>query len=88
MTKFRSKLAMSSGAACSSSDPKPSHVLLAMGLTSSQAKGSFRVSVGIPTTSDEILKASDLLISAVREYRSESPVWQMVKQGIDVSGLV
>lgn len=88
MTKFRSKLAISSGAACSSSDPKPSHVLLAMGLTAPQAKGSFRVSVGMPTTSDEILKASDLLISAVREYRDESPVWQMVKQGIDISGLV
>ncbi|MEO5907335.1 MAG: cysteine desulfurase family protein, partial [Saprospiraceae bacterium] len=88
MTKFRSRLAISSGSACSSSDPTPSHVLLAMGLSSAQAKGSFRISVGMPTTPEETQKAATLLIDAIHAYRSESPVWQMVKQGIDVSGLV
>lgn len=86
MTKLRSKLAISSGAACSSANPAPSHVLLAMGLTSAEVKGSIRISLGKATTSAEMELAGDLLIAEVKQFRSESPVWQMLKQGIDVSG--
>jgi cysteine desulfurase len=46
MTKFRHKLAISSGSACSSADPEPSHVLLAMGLSEEDAKASYRFSLG------------------------------------------
>ncbi len=85
MSRFRSDLAISSGSACSSANPEPSHVLLAMGLTPAEAKGSFRISLGIPTTLAEIEIASRIFIEAVEAERAQSPVWQMFKQGIDVS---
>jgi cysteine desulfurase len=83
MTKLRTKLAISSGSACSSADPSPSHVLIAMGLSAEEAKGSFRISLGTPTTPDEIDLAANLLSETITSYRSESPVWQMFKQGIE-----
>jgi cysteine desulfurase len=86
MTRLRTKLSISSGSACSSADPAPSHVLLAMGLTPAEAKASFRISLGLPTTQDEMTMAVNWLIDAVQEYREQSPLWQMYKQGIDVSG--
>lgn len=85
MNRFRSKLAISSGSACSSADPDPSHVLLAMGLTTVEAKGSFRISFGSPTTLEEIDKAAQILKQAIDAERSQSPLWQMFKQGIDIS---
>ncbi len=84
MTKLRTKLAISSGSACSSSDPSPSHVLIAMGLSAEEAKGSFRISLGTPTTSEEIDLAAKLLSEAISAYRAESPVWQLFKQGIEL----
>src|SRR5688500_3528873 len=84
MTKLRTKIAISSGSACSSADPSPSHVLLAMGLSAPEAKGSFRISLGRPTTEEEITTAADWLKEAIEEYRSQSPVWQMFKQGINI----
>lgn len=85
MTKLRTKLSISSGSACSSANPSPSHVLLAMGLSASEAKGSFRISLGRPTTMKEIEIAAGWLSEAINEYRSQSPVWQMFKQGINMS---
>lgn len=85
MSRFRSDLAISSGSACSSANPEPSHVLLAMGLTPAEAKGSFRISLGVPTTQAEIEIAARIFIEAVEAERAQSPVWQMVKQGIDLS---
>ena len=87
MTKFRTKLAISSGSACSSADPSPSHVLLAMGLTENEAKGSFRFSFGRPTTQKEVDEAATIFIDAVKEYRSQSPAWGMHLKGIDVDSL-
>jgi len=86
MTKFRSKLAISSGSACSSADPAPSHVLLAMGLSEEEAKASYRFSFGRPTTSEEVEMAAELFVNAVKEYREQSPVWGMHIKGIDVKG--
>lgn len=85
MSRFRSDLAISSGSACSSANPEPSHVLLAMGLTPAEAKGSFRISLGVPTTQAEIEIAARIFIEAVEAERAQSPVWQMFKQGIDLS---
>jgi cysteine desulfurase len=85
MTRFRTRLAISSGSACSSANPEPSHVLLAMGLTPAEAKGSFRISLGGPTTLEEIENAAAIFAGAVESERAQSPVWQMFKQGIDVS---
>jgi cysteine desulfurase len=83
MTKFRSKLAISSGSACSSADPAPSHVLRAMGLSEAEAKGSYRISMGRHTTPGETEAAANLLIEAVREYRAQSPLWEMHLKGIE-----
>lgn len=85
MGRFRSKLAISSGSACSSEDPEPSHVLLAMGLTAAESKGSFRISFGSPTTMEEVDRAARIMKEAIDAERSQSPVWQMFKQGIDIS---
>ncbi|HEX5113150.1 MAG TPA: cysteine desulfurase family protein [Saprospiraceae bacterium] len=85
MTKFRSKLAISSGSACSSANPQPSHVLLAMGLSEDEAKASYRFSLGRPTTEEEVREAVRLFINAINEYRSQSPLWEMYKNGMDIS---
>ncbi|HZV71683.1 MAG TPA: cysteine desulfurase family protein [Saprospiraceae bacterium] len=84
MTKLRTRLAISSGSACSSADPSPSHVLMAMGLSEGEAKGSFRISLGTPTTLEDMELAAKLLIEEIVAYRAESPVWQMFKQGIEL----
>lgn len=85
MSRFRNKLAISSGSACSSAQPEPSHVLLAMGLTMTQAKSSFRVSFGTPTTSEEVSLALEWFSAAIAEERNQSPLWQLFKQGVDIS---
>lgn len=84
MTRLRTKIAISSGSACSSADPTPSHVLLSMGLSATEAKSSFRISMGRFTTPDETEQAVNWLAEAIQTYRSESPVWQMFKQGIEL----
>jgi cysteine desulfurase len=85
MNRFRSRLAISSGSACSSANPEPSHVLMAMGLTAAEAKGSFRISFGTPTSMEEVDYAIQILKEAIAIERSQSPLWQMFKQGIDIS---
>lgn len=57
-------LAISSGAACSSVDPRPSHVLTAIGLSESRARRSLRFGLGRGTTADEIENAVEMLRSA------------------------
>ncbi len=59
-------VAFSSGSACSSSSPEPSHVLTAMGLTESQARQSVRFGIGRFNTPEEIEDASCLLVKAYR----------------------
>ncbi len=79
MSRFRTQLAISSGSACSSADPAPSHVLLAMGLSREEAKSSFRFSFGWPTTQNEVARAAEIFIHAVNEERKISPRWQMMQ---------
>ena len=45
---------MASGAACSSANPEPSHVLKAMGVAPEMARGAIRVSLGAGNTETEI----------------------------------
>ena len=85
MSRFRHRLAISSGSACSSANPEPSHVLRAMGLSPAEAKASYRFSLGAMTTEAEVDAAADLFIAAVTAHRAESPVWQMFRRGMDVS---
>lgn len=66
-------LAVSSGSACTSGALEPSHVLLAMGIPPTRARGSLRVTVGRGNTRDEVDGFLDALPSIVRRLRSMSP---------------
>ena len=64
------RIAVSSGAACSSADPEPSHVLRAMGIAETLVKASLRFGLGRPTTAADIDIAVDEVVTVVRELRS------------------
>ena len=66
-------IACSTGAACSSGAVEPSHVLLAIGLSQDDARSSLRLSLGRPTTPDEIDRAIELIPAAVQRLRALSP---------------
>lgn len=64
------QVAVSSGAACSSTEPDPSHVLQALGLDAEQARSSIRFGLGRFNTDAEIERAADLLVAAIERLRS------------------
>jgi cysteine desulfurase len=68
-------IAVSSGSACSSTNPEPSHVLLAMGLTEDLARASLRFGLGRFTTAEEIDFAVDEIAGAVARLRGLSIAW-------------
>jgi len=63
-------LCVSTGAACSASRHRPSHVLLAMGLTPAEASSSVRLSLSRYTTEAEVDRAAEILSGAVRRLRA------------------
>lgn len=65
IASLQPKLAASTGAACSSGIPEPSHVLRALGLTAEQSESSIRFSFGRFTTDDEVKKAASLVGNAI-----------------------
>ncbi|HZC22369.1 MAG TPA: cysteine desulfurase family protein [Candidatus Binatia bacterium] len=69
-------LAVSTGAACSSGAIEPSHVLVAMGLSSAQARASIRFSLGKQTTAEDIDFALKLVPEAVARLRELSPAYK------------
>lgn len=62
-------LAVSSGAACTSANPEPSHVLVALGLSLDEARSSLRFGLGRFTTDEEIAFAADAVAGAVAKLR-------------------
>ncbi len=60
---------VSAGSACQSAVPMPSHVLLAMGRSGTAASESLRISLGRPTTRDEIKLAADAIVDSVNRVR-------------------
>ncbi len=68
-------LAVSTGAACSSGALEPSHVLVAMGLTSERARASLRFSLGKQNTAEEVDFALGVLPEAVARLRQLSPMY-------------
>ncbi len=63
-------VAISSGSACSTAKPTPSHVLLALGLSPAEAKSSVRIGIGRPTTQGEIDTAARRIVAEVQAQRS------------------
>ena len=78
-------LALSTGSACSSATVEPSHVLRAIGLSTRDARSSVRFGLGRFTTEEEIDFAVDLIKRKVAKLRELSPLWEMHKEGIDLS---
>jgi cysteine desulfurase len=62
-------LAVSSGSACTSADPEPSHVLRAMGVPEGLARASLRFGLGRFNTADEVDQAAQIVVEAVRQLR-------------------
>ena len=62
-------LAMSSGSACTSADPQPSHVLEAIGLSVEESRSSLRFGIGRFNTEPEIDTATELLLAAAHKLR-------------------
>lgn len=63
-------LAVSSGSACSSESPRPSHVLLALGLDEDQARASLRFGLSRFTTAEEVDRAAAIIAAGVARLRS------------------
>jgi cysteine desulfurase len=80
-------LAVSSGSACTSASLEPSYVLRALGRSDELAHSSIRFTVGRFTTEDEIDFAVALLKEKVGKLREMSPLWEMVKEGIDLNSV-
>lgn len=70
LKKVNQKVAVSSGSACTSISPKPSHVLQAMGLNSDLGRASIRFSLGKGTTDQDIISTIDWLKKVVGELRN------------------
>lgn len=66
-------LAVSSGSACTSSDPEPSHVLRAMGVPEALSRASLRFGIGRFTTRSEVDRAADIVIETVQRLRKLRP---------------
>ncbi|MGY0217195.1 IscS subfamily cysteine desulfurase [Endozoicomonadaceae bacterium StTr2] len=78
-------LAVSSGSACTSASLEPSYVLRALGLNDELAHSSLRFSFGRFTTEEEVDFAAEKLRDAVTKLRELSPLWDMYKDGVDLS---
>src|ERR1700710_150256 len=78
-------IAVSSGSACTSATLEPSYVLKALGLGDDVAHSSIRFGLGRFNTKAEVDYVSDKLIDVVSKLRELSPLYEMVKEGIDLS---
>ncbi len=74
-------VAASSGSACSSANPEPSHVLMAMGLSEDLARASLRFGLGRFTTAEEIDFAVDAVADAVERLRGLGVAWT-IRDGV------
>lgn len=61
---------VATGSACTASSDRPSHVLLAIGLTEAQASGSLRITLGQPTDQEQAIEATMRIITAIQTHRS------------------
>ncbi|MDZ4290376.1 MAG: IscS subfamily cysteine desulfurase [Hydrogenophaga sp.] len=78
-------VAVSSGSACTSASLEPSYVLRALGRSDELAHSSLRMTIGRWTTEEEIDYAIGTIKENVAKLRELSPLWEMFKDGIDIS---
>lgn len=78
-------LAVSSGSACTSASLEPSYVLRALGRSDELAHSSIRFTIGRFTTEAEVDIAIALVVAKIAKLRALSPLWDMYKEGIDIS---
>ncbi|MBK9518983.1 MAG: IscS subfamily cysteine desulfurase [Anaeromyxobacter sp.] len=78
-------VAVSSGSACTSASLEPSYVLRAMGVGDDLAHSSIRFGLGRFTTEAEVDHTIRLVIEKVKRLRDMSPLYEMVKDGVDLS---
>ena len=78
-------VAVSSGSACTSASLEPSYVLRALGVGDELAHSSIRFGLGRYTTEAEVDYVAELVVRKVRHLRDMSPLYEMHKEGIDLS---
>ncbi len=82
------EIACSSGSACTSASLEPSYVLKSLGIGDDLAHSSLRLSLGRWTTQEQVDYTASAIVKAVRKLRELSPLYDMHKEGIDLTKVV
>ena len=69
LVQLNEHVALSTGSACTTADPEPSHVLIAMGMNKAQIRSTVRFGIGRFSTQEEILDVGEMVASAVSQLR-------------------
>jgi cysteine desulfurase len=80
-------IAVSSGSACTSASLEPSYVLRALGRSDELAHSSLRMTIGRFTTTEDVDYVVTTLKDRVAKLRELSPLWEMYKDGVDISAI-
>jgi cysteine desulfurase len=77
-------IAVSSGSACTSGSLEPSYVITALGVPEEMVHTAIRIGFGRYTTMEEVKIATEKFIDSVNRLRQISPIWDMLRRGIDL----